>query len=345
MKALVYHGVKDIRYEDMKDPQILSDDDLIVKTKKCAICGSDLHIYNGHGFSSDSAYCVGHEAVGEVVEVGRRIRRFKVGDLVMVSAGTGCGSCHYCLAGDPALCEAGIAMCYGLGSSLQGSQAEAVRVPFGDFNVARIPEGLTIDQALMLTDNLPTAYFGCENAEIRPGKTVAVIGLGPIGLMAVESALVMGASKVFALDLVPERRALARQLGAIDLDPSTAFDAIAEATHGQMVNCAVEAVGADATIDAAINLIGKGGTVSVIGAGNSGRFPFPMRRAFFKSITFRIASCSVQRHWKDLIPLIQAGRLNPERFISHEYPLSQGTEAYHQFNGRLNGALKMVLVP
>ena len=345
MKALVYHGAKDIRYEDMKDPQILSDDDLIVKTKKCAICGSDLHIYNGHGFSKDSSYCVGHEAVGEVVEVGRRVRRFKVGDLVMVSAGVGCGSCRHCLAGDPALCETAFGQCYGLSSELQGSQAEAVRVPFGDFNVARIPEGLTLDQALMLTDNLPTAYYGCQNAEIGPGKTVAVIGLGPIGLMAVECALVMGASKVFALDLVPERRIFARQLGAIDLNPNAAFDTIEEETRGHMVNCAVEVVGADATIDAAINLVGKGGNVSVVGAGNSSRFPFPMRRAFFKSITFRIASCSVQRHWPDLIPLVQEGRLKPERFITHEYPLSQGPEAYYQFNSRLNGALKMVLVP
>ena len=346
MNALVYHGLEDIRYESVKDPQLVSDDDLIVKVHKCAICGSDLHIYRGHGFKTPPGFCVGHEAVGEVVETGRRVHRFKTGDIVMVSAAVGCGNCRRCLAGDVALCESDMMQCYGLTAALQGSQAEAVRVPFGDFNVARIPEGLTLNQALTLTDNLPTAYFGCLNAEIRSGSTVAVVGLGPIGLMAVECAFVLGASKVFALDLVPERRLRAEQLGAIALDPSTAAAVIRDATHGRMADCSVEAVGADATVTAAISLVGKGGIVSVIGVSSSSSFPFPMRKASFKLLTFRVAAASsVQRFWPDLIPLIQAGRLHPEQFITGEFPLSQGAEAYRQFNSRANGILKTVLVP
>lgn len=348
MKALVYRGPRDIRYEGVADPKLTGDDDLIVKMLKCAICGSDLHIYHGHGFSADDGYCIGHEAVGEVVETGRRVRRFKPGDRVMLSAAVGCGSCRHCLAGDPARCSSGLSLmeqCYGLSAALQGCQAEAIRVPFGDFNVAAVPEGLSVDQALMLTDNLPTAYFGCLNADIRSGSTVAVIGLGPIGLMAVECAFALGASRVFTLDLVAERRAVAEQLGAVALDPALASATIRELTHGQMVDCAVEAVGADATIAAALELVGKGGVVSVIGVSGATTFPFPMAQAFMRGITFRIGTCSVQKYWPDLVALMQQGRLHPERFITHEFDLARGAEAYRQFDSRADGVLKTVFMP
>lgn len=346
MKAMVYHGFKDIRCENVQEPRITEDDDIIVKTYKCGICGSDLHMYNGHSIGRQVGFCVGHEAVGEVVEIGRRVRRFKPGDVVIVSAGVGCGSCRHCLAGDITLCENNLMQCYGLGPALQGSQAEAVRVPLGDFNIALIPEGISLNQALMLTDNLPTAYCGCLNAEIKPGDTVAVVGLGPIGLMAVECAFLLGAGKVFALDLVPERRNRAEQLGAIALDPDTAILAIKDATRGKMVSCSIEANGADASINIALNLVGRGGTVSVVGVSPSNNFSFPLRRLSFHNLTFRItAASSVQRYWPDLISLIQGGRLHPEQFITDELPLSQGEEAYRKFNSRENGILKTILIP
>jgi threonine dehydrogenase-like Zn-dependent dehydrogenase len=233
--------------------------------------------------------------------------------------------------------------CYGLSARLQGCQAEAIRVPAADFNAWKIPEGLSADQALMLTDNLPTAWYGCRNAGIAPGKTVVVVGLGPIGLMAVESAFVMGASQVFAVDLVAERRARAAELGAMALHPDTAPAAILDATAGRMADCAVECVGADATITIAMNLVGRVGTVSVIGVNQTREFKFPMALAFFKGLTFRIGTCSVPEHWPALIPLIRQGRLHPERFITHTMPLSEGTEAYRLFDARMDGALKMVM--
>ncbi len=156
----------------------------------------------------------------------------------------------------------------------------------------------------MLTDNLPTAYLGCRNADIGPGKTVTVIGLGPIGLMAVEIAFVLGASKVFAIDLVSGRRAAARALGTTSLDPATAAAEIAAATSGKMSDCVVEAVGADATIQLGLTLAGRSGTVSAIGVNTNMNFRFPMGLAFAKSPTFRIALCSVQIHWPELIPLV-----------------------------------------
>ena len=345
MKALRYFGARDIRYESMDDPKLASDQDAIIKIDRCAICGSDLHIYHGHGFSEDFGFCVGHEAVGEVVEVGRAVRRLKVGDKVMMSAAVGCGACASCLAGNVVNCANNAAGCYGLSHRLEGCQAEALRVPAADFNATVIPEGITQDQALMMTDSLATAWFGCRNADIASGKTVAVVGLGPIGLMAVEGAFVLGAARVFAIDLVPERRRLAEQLGAIALDPADAPQIIAEMTKGRMAESVVEAVGADATISLALRLAAKRGTVSVIGVNQDRQFDFPMGRAFAMGLTFRIGTCSVPEEWPELIPLIQAGRLKPERYISHVLPLSDGARAYDLFDGRKEGALKMVLTP
>ena len=198
MKALVYNGPEDIRYQDYQDPELRDARDMLVRITRCGICGSDLHIYHGNNpappeitRSNSPGYCVGHEAVGEVVEVGREVRNFRSGDQVVLSGAVGCGDCLPCRLGQMTQCER-VVRTYGLGHSLQGCQAEAVTVPVADFNAMRIPDGLSPNQALMLTDNLPTAFFGCRNADVRPGRTVVVVGLGPIGLMAVECAQAIG---------------------------------------------------------------------------------------------------------------------------------------------------------
>lgn len=343
MKALRYFGERDIRYDSMDDPEIAAPGDAIVRVSACAICGSDLHIYHGAGFSEDIGYCVGHEAVGEVVDIGRGVSRLKVGQQVMLSAAVGCGACASCLAGVINRCANQAGSCYGLSAALQGCQAEYVRVPAADTNAAPIPEGLSSDQALMLTDAMATAWFGARNADIAPGSTIAVVGLGPIGLMAAESAFVMGAGRVFAIDLVPERRALASALGAVALDPADAVDVMREATQGWMADSVIEAVGFDATISLSLALAGRRATVSVIGVAQSRKFAFPMSRAFGQGLTFRIGTCSVPQEWPALIPLLQAGRLKPERYISHHLPLSAGEEAYRLFDAREEGAMKMVL--
>lgn len=343
MKALRYFGPRDIRFDSMDDPMLSGDGDALIKVDACAICGSDLHIYHGQGFSEDIGFCVGHEAVGEVMEIGRGVRRLKVGDKVMMAAAVGCGACASCLAGNVNNCATNSGSCYGLSAKLQGCQAEAFRVPAADFNATIIPEGVSTDQALMLTDALATAWFGCRNADITMGKTVAVVGLGPIGLMAVESAFVMGAARVFAIDLLPERRAIAASLGAIALDAADAVEIVREVTQGRMAESVVEAVGADATIALSMRLAARRGTVSVIGVNQDRHYDFPMGRAFAKGLTFRIGTCSVPEEWPALVPLIQSGRLHPERFISHTMPLSDGARAYAMFDARSDGALKMVL--
>lgn len=343
MKALRYFGARDIRYDSMDDPVLESDRDAIVKMDACSICGSDLHIYHGHGFSEDIGFCVGHESVGEVVEIGRGVKQLKVGDKVMMPAAVGCGACRSCLAGNVIDCANNASGCYGLSASLQGTQAEAFRVPAADMNAVKIPDGITTEQALMMTDAMATAWFGARSADIVPGAGVAVVGLGPIGLMAVESAYVLGAGVVYAIDPIAERRKLAEDAGAIALHPDVALDTIKDATHGRKLDCVVEAVGADATVDLSLRLVRKRGTVSVIGVQQSRRYAFPLERAFAGGLTFRTGTCSVPEELPALIPLIRAGRLKPERYISHRLPLAEGEEAYRLFDKRENGALKMVL--
>lgn len=345
MKALRYYGARDIRHEGMDDPRLESDRDAIIRMTGCSICGSDLHIWHGHGFTEDIGYCVGHEAVGEVVEVGSGVNRLKVGDSVMVPASVGCGACRSCLSGVVHNCENKASACYGLSAALQGVQAEAFLVPAADVNAIKIPNGVSEDQALMMTDALATAWFGARNADIRPGSSVAVIGLGPIGLMAVDSAFVMGAGVVYAIDPVAERRARAEESGAVALHPQDALERIREATRGTKLDCVVEVVGSEATVDLALRLVRRRGTVSVIGVQQARRYAFPLERAFAAGLTFRIGTCSVPEELPALFPLVRSGRLRPERYITHRMPLSAGPDAYRLFEARENGALKMVLRP
>lgn len=345
MKGLIYRDAFDIEYADTPEPKPEDTRSAIVKVTACGICGSDLHIYQGHGFSETPGYCVGHEAVGEIIETGNAVSRFKSGDKVMISAAVGCGTCRACMSGKVNHCETRGGRCYGLNHSLQGVQAEYAMVPVADFGLAKIPDGVSEDQALMLTDNLPTAWFGLKNAEIQPGDRVAIVGCGPIGLMAVQGAFVMGASEVFAVDLVADRREMAAGFGAIAVDAGEAVELIGEQTKGRMADRVVECVGADSAIALSLKLARNAGTVSCIGVNQNMAFKFPMALAFIKGLTFRTGTCSVPEHWDELIALIQSGKLTPETTISHHMELSEGAEAYRMFDARENGAMKMVLRP
>jgi 2-desacetyl-2-hydroxyethyl bacteriochlorophyllide A dehydrogenase len=345
MKGLLYRDAFDIEYADTPDPEPEDLRSAIVKVTSCGICGSDLHIYQGHGFSDTPGYCVGHEAVGEVVETGSAVTRFKAGDKVMISAAVGCGACPPCMGGNINECETRDMRCFGLNHHLQGVQSDFAMVPSADFTLAKLPSGISEDQALMLTDNLPTAWHGLKGADIKPGDTVTVVGCGPIGLMAVEGAFLMGASRVFAVDLVAERRAMAETFGAEAFDASEAKELIAERTSGRMSDSVVECVGADPAIHLSLAVVKPTGTVSCIGVNQTMDFKFPMALAFIKNLTFRTGTCSVPEHWAELIALIEADKLHPERMISHHMKLSEGAEAYRMFNARENGAMKMVLTP
>jgi 2-desacetyl-2-hydroxyethyl bacteriochlorophyllide A dehydrogenase len=345
MRALVYHGPEDIRYDSVDDPAPRDLDSAVVRVERAGICGSDLHIYHGHGFSPDPGYVIGHEAIGEVVEVGSGVRRFRVGDRVLIPGSTGCTSCSPCRRGHVARCENMSMGCYGLGHALPGSQGEAVAVPAADTGLTLIPEGITDEQAILLTDNLPTAWFGARRAGIEPGDTVAVVGLGPVGLCAVASALALGASRVFAIDLIESRRGHAEELGAEPIHADDPVAAILERTKGLGVDRVIEAVGVDATIQLALGLARTEGSVSVVGVNQNTSFDFNMALAQFRSLSFHIGLCSVQAELPTLIPLVQSGRIDPSLTISHRMGLSEGAEAYRVFAARADDVRKVILDP
>ena len=342
MRALVYHGKGDVRCDEVPDPSPDGADGAVVRITRTAICGSDLHIY--HGDLGEGSYAIGHEAIGEVVETGSAVRRFRSGDRVLVSGVVGCAQCVPCRGGAVGDCETTGSRVFGTNQGLAGGQAEALAVPAADFNLHAIPDGVSEKSAVLLTDILPTGYFGAVNAEIEPGHDVAVIGCGPVGLMAIQSALLFGPRRVFALDTIPERLAAAERLGATPLDASSgAQAAIVEATDGLGPHAAIEAVGADATIVDALNLVRRGGRVSVIGVNTNPSFTFPMALALVKNLTFRIGVCPVPRFWPHLVPLLAEGRLDPDPVFTHERPLSEGADAYALFDSRREGVLKVLL--
>ena len=345
MRALVYHGPEDIRFENVADPAPPGRDGAVVRVERAGICGSDLHIYHGHGFSQEAGFIVGHEAIGEVVEVGSSVRRFQPGDRVLVAASAGCAECASCRRGRVLRCEKRQAAAYGLGPGLQGSQAQAVAVPAADTGLHLLPEGIDRAHAVLLTDNLPTGWFGARRAGVRPGDDVAVIGLGPVGLCAVGSAIAMGASRVFAIDPVPERRMQAEQMGAEPMDGKDAEAVVLERTRGFGADCAIEAVGADATIRLAIALVRSEGSVSVVGVNQNPKFEFNMALALMKSLSFHIGVCSVQAELPPLLSLVQSGRLDVSCAVSHEMGLSEGAEAYRRFSAREGGVRKILLDP
>ena len=344
MRGLVLHGPGDVRVETLPDPVPDDAGGAVVRVLGTAICGSDLHLYHG-AMGAGEPLRVGHEFVGEVVETGRGVAGFRPGDQVIVSGVIGCGACPPCRRGQVVRCRAMATRVFGTRPDLPGGQAQAVAVPAADHALRRVPEDVGLEQAVLLTDVLPTAHFGAKLAGIRPGDDVAVIGLGPVGLLAVLCAGLFGPARVFAVDPVPERRRHAEGLGARALTPDEAPEALAEATDGQGVDAVIEAVGGDDTILAAVQWVRAGGTVAVVGVNVRMDLPFPMGLAFMKDLTLRTGLVPVPELWPELVPLVAAGRLAPERVFTHRMGLSQGPEAYGLFAARREGVLKVLLDP
>ena len=346
MKAVTFHGPHDLRYEEVPDPTLPDERSAIVRVTLAAICGSDLHTYHGDMPPSRAGMPIGHEAIGEVLEVGARVTRVKPGDRVMISGCVGCGTCPRCYEGDFVLCERFQFRVPGL-HGLGGAQAELMAVPCADYALGLIPDGISDDQALMLTDACPTGYMGAKRAEIRPGDAVAVIGQGPIGRSALEAAFLFGPSTVFALDRVPERLAGAEAMGAVpvNVDEVDPVSFIRQRLGGLGPQRVIEAVGPDATVALALRLCRAGGTVSMIGASVSREFPLNLGFFQWKHLTFRASLTSVPLYWETLIPLVREGRLRPERMITHRFPLSEGPEAFRLFDERREGVMKVVLEP
>jgi threonine dehydrogenase-like Zn-dependent dehydrogenase len=275
MRALCWHGKGDIRCDNVDDPKIQDDRDIIIKVTSCAICGSDLHLYDGYMPTMESGDIVGHETMGEVVEVGKASTKWKVGDRVVVPFNIACGSCFFCQKKLFSLCDrsnpnaemarkamghspsALFGYSHMLGG-IPGGQAEYLRVPFADVGPIKVPDGMPDEQALFLSDIFPTGYMAAENAEIEPGDTVAVWGAGPVGQFALQSAWMFGAGRVIAIDNVPERLQMAEQYGraeTINFDTTDVYDRLMEMTGGRGPDRCIDAVGTEAHAGGALDAV------------------------------------------------------------------------------------------
>jgi len=351
MKAIVYHGSRDLGFEDVPDPKLERDDDAIVRIERTAICGSDLHLYHGPDLPLRD-FTLGHEFLGTVEDVGRDVRGFAKGDRVIVSCTIGCGHCSLChdhvYSGCMEATKLGpVTNIFGTGL-YPGGQAEGARVPFADTNLYKIPEGLSDEQVLFLTDILPTGAMGADLAEVGPGDVAVVFGCGPVGTFAQKVALLRGAACVVAVDLDEGRLAKAAARGCRPLQPQQEDlnEVVKGLTSGRGADCAIEAVGKPELLLQALDVVRPGGRVSVIGviAGADVSIPF-LPTVMGKNLTLRSGIVNPQAYFPKLLPLIREGRLDPTDIITHRLPLSDGVRGYEIFDAHEDDVLKVVLEP
>ncbi|CAA9310158.1 MAG: Threonine dehydrogenase and related Zn-dependent dehydrogenases [uncultured Gemmatimonadaceae bacterium] len=388
MKATCWMAPNVMQVREVPDPQILNQQDCIVKISSTAICGSDLHLYNGFLPLMEPGDIMGHEFMGEVVEVGRNVKRLRVGDRVVVPFPIACGACGACQAGAFSLCEnsnpnahiaekmlghasAGIFGYSHLTGGFAGGQAEYARVPFADVGPLKVPEGMTDEQVLFLSDIFPTGYMGAEMCGIKGGDTVAVWGCGPVGLFAIASAYMLGAERVIAIDRFPYRLEMARErAGAITVnydEVDSVADVLKDLTAGRGPDHCIDAVGVEGhthgvqyvhdrakqmmrmqtdrpiALREAIMSCRSGGTVSVIGVYTGLIDKFPMNAVLNRSLTIKAGQCHVQRYMKPLLERIQRGEIDPTMVITHTMPLDQAAHGYKIFNDKLDHCEKIVL--
>ena len=327
-------GPEKVVVAEVPDAVLPGPDGAVVAVEATAICGSDLHFYDG-----DLPFypvAVGHEAVGRVVEVGADVRRFAVGDRVLVASVAGCGACDGCATGDPVRCVGGPKV-FGAGE-LGGAQADLLAVPAADFQLLKVPDGVSDEAALLLTDNLATGWAGALGAE----GTVVVLGLGAVGLCAVRSAQARGAARVLAVDPVAGRRS--RATGAVAVDGPT-VDAVLAATDGRGADLVIDAVATDRSLDDAFGCVRAGGTVSVIGIHAMEPYPLNVLMGVYRSITLRMKTAPVHQTWPELVPLLQSGTLDTSGIFTHSFSLDDAAEAYAAVAARSADCVKVVLRP
>jgi glutathione-independent formaldehyde dehydrogenase len=377
MKAVVYQEPFKVTVKDVPDPTIETPTDVIVQITSSAICGSDLHMYEGRT-AAEPGIVFGHENLGIVAEVGDAVASIKKGDRVVMPFNVACGFCRNCLAGYTGFCLtvnpgfAGGAYGYVAMGPYRGGQAEYVRVPYADFNCLKLPAGTEHEtDFVMLADIFPTGYHGCELAQVSPGETVAVYGAGPVGLMAAYSAFLRGASKVFVVDRVPERLAKAKDIGAvpINFEQGNPAEQIKEQTGGEGTDKGIDAVGYQAhagegggeepaiVLNSLIETVRATGQLGVPGLyvpadpgapseqAKRGMLLVSIGKFFEKGLRMGVGQCNVKRYNRQLRDLIITGRATPSFVVSHELPLEQAPNAYEKFDKRIEGYTKVVLHP
>lgn len=389
MKAVCWHGASKVQVDTVPDPQILNPRDAIVKITSTAICGSDLHLYDGFIPSMQSGDIIGHEFMGEVVELGSEVKNVNVGDRVVVPFTISCGNCFFCQRDLWSLCDnsnpngwlaekvmghspSGLFGYSHIFGGYAGGQAEYARVPFADVGLFKIPDGLTDEQVLFLTDIFPTGYMAAENCNIKPGNIVAVWGCGPVGQFAIKSAYLLGAEQVIAIDRIPERLKMAEEMGGatvLNYDEVDAGEALKELTGGRGPDACIDAVGMEAhgtdvmalydrvkqtlrletdrptALRQVLVACGKGGHVSIAGVYGGFVDKLPMGASMNKALTWKMGQTHVHRYLKPLLEHIQNGDIDPTFVITHRMPLEEAPHGYEIFKHKRDNCIKVVLKP
>jgi len=389
MKANCWNGIADLRVEEVPDPKILNPRDAIIKITSTAICGSDLHIYDGYIPAMMKGDILGHEFMGEVVEVGPAVNNLKVGDRVVNPFPISCGHCYFCATEQFSLCEnsnpnawmaeklwgrspAGLFGYSHLLGGYAGGQAEYARIPFADTGPIKVPEQLSDEQVLFLSDIFPTGYMAAENCNIQPGDTVAVWGCGPVGLFSIASAFLLGAERVIAIDRFEERLRKAREdcrAETLNYEHVDVLEALSEMTGGRGPDSCIDAVGLEGhahgffgmydrikqslrlatdrptALREAILACRNGGTVSVPGVYGGFLDKVPFGSVVNKALTLKSGQTHVQRYLRPLLDLIEQEKIDPSFVVSHHLPLDQAPEGFAMFRDKQHECIKIVLKP
>ncbi|HBB33147.1 MAG TPA: glutathione-dependent formaldehyde dehydrogenase [Cyanobacteria bacterium UBA9273] len=388
MKAVCWQGTKDVRVETVPDPKILNPRDAILKITTTAICGSDLHLYNGYIPTMEKGDILGHEFMGEVVEVGSAVKNVKIGDRALVPFPIACGNCFFCQRDLWSLCDnsnpnawiaeklmgyspSGIFGYSHMLGGYAGGQAEYVRVPFADVGLFKVPDGLTDEQVIFLTDIFPTGYMAAENCNIQPGDVIAIWGCGPVGQFTIRSAYLLGAERVIAIDRVPERLEMAKagKAEVLNYEEVDVGEALKEMTGGRGPDACIDAVGMEAhgmgldsfydqakqavrletdrptALRQVIVACRKGGYVSIPGVYGGFVDKMPMGAAMNKGLTFKMGQTHVHKYLHPLLNRIQNGEIDPSFTITHRLPLEQASHGYEIFNNKKDNCIKVILKP
>ena len=389
MRAVCWYGRHDIRVLNVPDPKIINPRDAIVRITSTAICGSDLHFYDGFIPTMEKGDIVGHEFMGEVVELGSEVKNLKVGDRVVVPFPIACGHCFFCQEKLYSVCEnsnpnawmaekmwghspAGIFGYSHLTGGYAGGQAEYARVPYADVGPLKVPDGLADEQVLFLSDILPTGWMAAENCDIKPGYVVAVWGCGPVGQFAIQSAYLLGAERVIAIDRFPERLRMAREISkaeTLNYEHVDIADALKQMTGGRGPDACIDAVGLEAhgygiagvydkvkaalmmetdrptALREALLACRNGGTVSIPGVYGGFLDKIPFGAIMNRSLTIRTGQTHVQRYMRPLLERIQRGEIDPTVVITHRLSLDEAPRAYRIFRDKEDGCIKVVLKP
>lgn len=389
MKAIVWHGKHDVRFDQVPDPRILNPGDAIIQVSSSAICGSDLHLYDGFIPMLEQGDILGHEFMGEVVDVGSAVSKLRRGDRVVVPFPIACGHCFFCEEKLYSVCEnsnpnaelaetlwghssAGMFGYSHLTGGYAGGQAEYVRVPYADVGPIKVPDGLEDDEVLFLSDILPTGYMAAENCNIRPGDTVAVWGCGPVGQFAIQSAYLLGAERVVAIDRFPGRLRMARVLSraeTLNYEEVHVLEALQEITGGRGPDACIDAVGMEAhglglpgmydRVKAAVKLetdrptalreaimaCRNGGHVSIPGVYGGLVDKMPLGSVMNRALTIKTGQTHVQRYMEPLLQRIQQGEIDPACIITHHMTLEDAPRGYEMFKHKQDECMKVVLKP